>query len=398
MVSWEFPPKVIGGLGRHVAELSQALAQLDVELTVLTVGNEGDEWEQKGRLLVKRVRDHFPPAMVFPETVAQGNSAMLQGVLEMVVQGRSFDIVHAHDWLTAYVARGIKHGLGIPLIATVHATEYGRHGGLFNDLQRHISDIEWWLTFESWQVICCSQAMHQELTDIFQIPQDKLHVIPNGVPIPKDYDTPQSIAAIRRRYAEETDSLIFFIGRLVHEKGADLLLHAFAQLLASHPQCVLVVAGRGPEEGRLRDTARALGIDSRVRFAGYISDDERNKLYQAAEIAVFPSRYEPFGIVALEAMVYGTPVIAAGVGGLSEVIHDGGNGMLFPSGDAAALARRMAWLLESPGERRRLGDTGKETVAAHYDWRKIAEQTSEVYRQVLQQSGNHMLRGELKSL
>ena len=178
----------------------------------------------------------------------------------MVAEGRRFDLIHAHDWLTAHAARAIKHALHIPLIATIHATEFGRYGGLFNDLQRHISDIEWWLAFEAWRVICCSRSMHAELQRVFQVPNDKLNIVPNGVSLEPRSVGRDEIHSVRRRYAADHERLLFFVGRLVHEKGVDILLRALPHVLASHPQSVLVIAGKGPERDRLNALAHDLGV------------------------------------------------------------------------------------------------------------------------------------------
>lgn len=383
----EYPPNVVGGLGRHVAELTGALAEKGVSVTVLTSLRPNDaegEGQEAAGLYVRRVNDHAPAALNFTEEVVQRNVALLQAALQLLAEGRRFDLVHAHDWLTAHAARTIKHALGIPLIATIHATEYGRYGGLFNDLQRRISDIEWWLAYEAWRVICCSRAMHGELQRIFQVPSDKLSIIPNGISIETPTARREEIKAVRRRYgAADDERLLFFVGRLVHEKGVDVLLRALPFVLASHPSTLLVVAGKGPERDRLGALANDLGVAARVRFAGHISDEERNTLYQAAEAAVFPSRYEPFGIVALEAMAFGAPVVAARAGGLAEVVEHGRTGLLFQPGDPKSLAEQIITLLDSPSLGQSMVQRARQVVAERYSWSHVADETLAVYRHVL---------------
>lgn len=383
----EYPPNVVGGLGQHVAELTRALAAAGTQVTVLTAlgsHDNGEEREVGGLLAVRRVRDHAPGPLSFSEEVVQRNVAMLEAVLSSVAQGQRFDVVHAHDWLTAHAARAVKHALKIPLIATIHATEYGRHGGLFNDLQRHISDIEWWLAYEAWRVIACSRSMHAELQRIFQVPRDKIDVIPNGVSLkPSDAERAE-IQAVRRHYANDHERLVFFVGRLVFEKGVDILLRALPHVLASHPHTIVVIAGRGPERDALAALAHDLGVASRVRFAGYISDEERNTLYQAADVAVFPSRYEPFGIVALEAMALGAPLVASGSGGLAEVVEHRQTGLLFHPGDPRSLAEQLIAALDSPSLCRAMSHRALQVVTERYSWRRIAQQTLEVYRSVLE--------------
>lgn len=383
MLSWEYPPHVVGGLGRHVAGLSRALADGFAQVLVVTCANEGPEEEVHGDLEVVRVRFGEPAGLHFPESVAQRNAGLLQGVLRRVGSGWRPDVVHAHDWLTAYAARAVKHAFDIPLIATLHATEFGRNRGLYTDLQRHISDIEWWLAFEAWRVICCSEAMRSELRTIFQLPLDKIRVIPNGVDFPERREDAARIAAVRRRFAGDGEKLLFFVGRLVYEKGVDLILRALPRVLERHPQTVLVVSGRGPEEGGLKRLAQELGVGERVRFTGYISDDDRNTLYQAADVAVFPSRYEPFGIVALEAMAFGLPVVAARVGGLAEVIDADRTGLLFEADNPWDLAERLGEALSNPGLRASLAENARRLVASEYHWARVAERTADVYRELL---------------
>ena len=377
MLSWEYAPDVVGGLGRHVTSLSRALARLGHRVTVVAPGVAVPDAGAEDGIEVVRVQDVAPPALDFPERVAQRNAGLLQGVLSAAASGRKFDLVHAHDWLTAYAARAAKHGLGIPLVATIHATEHGRNGGLFTDLQRHISDVEWWLTYEAWLVICCSRAMQRELRDVFQVPDDKVRVVPNGVDPPGE-ERDGGLSGERPDHP-----VVFFVGRLVYEKGVDLLIAAFREVLREHPAAELLIAGKGPEEPRLRELAHALGIEAHVRFLGYIPDGERNRLYRLADAAVFPSRYEPFGIVALEAMSYGAPVVAACTGGLAEVIEHGRTGILFEPGNAEALAGELSALLKSDKARKALGGAARRHVTAAYGWDRVAEATVDVYREVV---------------
>ncbi|MCL6613355.1 MAG: glycosyltransferase family 4 protein, partial [Firmicutes bacterium] len=187
MLSWEFPPVVVGGIARHVQDLSLALTRQGLEVTVLTAGpGEAPPVEKLGGLTIHRVRSENPRPLDLVGEVMQLNLNMLQRALGLAAGGRRFTLVHAHDWVTAYAAKALKHGLDLPLFATVHATEWGRNNGLHNDLQRYISDVEWWLCYEAWRVICCSHYMREELRRVFQVPEDKLRLIPNGV-YPEDF-------------------------------------------------------------------------------------------------------------------------------------------------------------------------------------------------------------------
>ena len=170
MVSWEYPPKIVGGLGRHVEGLSEALVRAGHEVTVVT----GDSPKLPEKQVVQgvevlRALPHKPPGRDFVEEVMLLNFNMVERMVsELVGLSTAFDVVHVHDWLGAYAGKLFKHALRLPLIATIHATEFGRNGGLHNDLQRHISDLEWWLCYEAWQVICAA-AIWKEKSNTFLV-------------------------------------------------------------------------------------------------------------------------------------------------------------------------------------------------------------------------------------
>jgi len=317
MLSWEYPPKSVGGLARHVYDLTNALASIGVDIHLITSGGMGaPHFEEINGVKVHRVEPYRVSSPDFVTWVAQFNVALLEKAIPLMASNYDFQILHAHDWLVAYAARAIKHAGRLPLVVTIHATEYGRNNGLHNDTQRHISDIEWWLTYEAWRVICCSHFMEDEVKRVFQLPQDKIAVIPNGV-APGNFKT-LSKNARRSDYAAPDEKIIFYVGRMVQEKGVQVLLDAAPEILAHYPQAKFIIAGKGPYLDALKNQASALGIANRVYFTGYISDEVRNSLYSWADVAVFPSLYEPFGIVALEAMAARTPVVVSDCGGISE--------------------------------------------------------------------------------
>ncbi|BAS27135.1 glycosyl transferase family 1 [Limnochorda pilosa] len=383
MLSWEYPPRVVGGLARAVAGLSRALAAGGVEVRVLTLGEAGSPFrEEDGGVEVIRLRNGFPPAPDLVTAVAHFNFDALQEAIAL--SGRGFDLIHAHDWLVAYAARTLKHGFRVPLVATLHATEHGRNRGIHTPLQRYIHDMEWTLTYEAWRVILCSSAMREETARLFNLPADKTLVLPNGVEpdelaVPADED----LAAFRRMHAAPDQTLILAMGRLVPEKGFDVLLDAFRLVLDRFPRAKLVIAGEGPHRAALEERAGRLGVAPHVYFKGFAADPVRNRLLHVADVAVFPSTYEPFGIVALEAMGAGLPVVASRCGGLPEVVEHGETGLLVPAGDPAALADALVPLLLSPGLREHLGRRGRERVAARFGWRRVAERTLEEYQRVL---------------
>lgn len=381
MLSWEYPPKSVGGLAQHVYDLSKALANLGVEVHVLTCGLAGvPDYERVNEVHVHRVTPYHISSPDFVTWVAQFNVAMLEKAMPLV-KDIQFDLLHAHDWLVTYAARALKHAYNLPLVCTIHATEWGRNYGLHNDTQRHISDVEWWLAYESWRVICCSYYMKRELQNIFQVPEDKLNVIPNGVN-PENFAVKQHKTS-RNNYAAPNEKIIFYVGRLVREKGVQVLLDAAPKVLSRHPNTKFVIAGKGPHQEALRQQAVQLKIAHRVYFTGYIDDDTRNSLYSWSDAAVFPSLYEPFGIVALEAMAARTPVIVADTGGFSEIVVHGRDGLKFYPGNPNSLLDMILKIFYEPGLAKRLKDNAYEKIRQHFNWHHIAEATASVYRDVL---------------
>lgn len=381
MLSWEYPPKVVGGLARHVQELSETLAERGHEVHVLTSDCSGEPLETtKNGVYVHRSRGGYPVSGDFYASVLTLNFAMLERIVALGLEAPS--VIHAHDWLVAYAAAALKHAWHRPLVATIHATEWGRNQGLHNDLSRRISDAEWWLTYEAWQVITCSFHMRDEVRGVFQVPVDKISVIPNGVKRQLFQKAPGA-AAIRERFAGPGEKLVFFVGRLVREKGAGVLLEASPKILHYAPGTRLVIAGTGPLADELRDRAVAQGVSDRVHFPGFIDDATRNALLATADVAVYPSTYEPFGIVALEAMAAGTPVVVSDTGGFSEVVVHGVNGLKAYAGDADSLANNVLTLLHNPDLAKELAAQAMEDVRDDFDWAGIAASTEGVYRRVL---------------
>ena len=382
MLTWEFPPKSVGGLARHVYDLTAALSRQGVEVLVFTCGAPGvPEVEEIFGTTVHRVHPYTTGTPDFITWVMQFNIALLERAFPVIEKARDLSVVHAHDWLVAWAGRVLKHAYRIPLIATIHATEFGRNNGLHNQTQRFISSIEWWLAYEAWHVIVCSRYMENELKYVFQVPQDKLTVIRNGVE-PGNF-VPANDQISRDWFSAPDEKIVFWVGRLVREKGVQVLLAAAPKILTYHPQTKFIIAGKGPYEQELRRLADQLGLADRVYFTGYVDDDTRNALYSWASVAVVPSLYEPFGLVALEAMAAKTPVVVADTGGLGEIVRDGYDGLKCPPDNANALADRVLKILLDPDFAERLKERAYRKILEECNWDDVARRTKEVYNQVL---------------
>jgi glycogen(starch) synthase len=342
---------------------------------------QSEQTEYVHGVRVYRVNQFYPKSVNFLDEVHFMNHHLVQKGAELL-RNVDFDLIHAHDWLVAPSAKVLKHAFEKPLVSTIHATEWGRNNGLHTDLQRHISDLEWWLTYESYRVICCSEYMRQELRRIFQVPEDKLSVIPNGVRAGDFANVHDNLDAWRNNWATPEEEIILYVGRHVYEKGIDLLLSAAPKILTYRPQAKFIIAGRGPLTDELKRQAWDLGLGSKTLFPGFVDDLTRNSLYRLADAAVFPSRYEPFGIVALEAMAGDAPVVVSDVGGFGETVEHGNNGLTFYAGNANSLADNILQVLGDKALARSLKAQAAQDLKEKYDWNQIAKKTVESFEQV----------------
>ena len=315
------------------------------------------------------------------------NQALIGAAQAVIARHGPFDLIHNHDWLTAQAAWTLKHAHKLPLVATIHATERGRgRGTLWGALPNLINDTEWRLTYEAWRVICCTRYMEQEIVDYFQAPAEKLDIIPNGVdPRPFEALDKEDLSAFRTRYAQPYEELVFSVGRIVAEKGIETLIRSAAIVAQKRPNCKFVIAGKGPELDAMRQLVNTLGLTQTVIMAGFISDDDRNRLYKVADCAVFPSLYEPFGIVALEGMAAHTPVVVSEVGGLREVVEHAQTGITVYPGDPASCAWGILHTLEHPDWAALRVANAIKAVHTTFDWQTIAKQTTQVYERVIQE-------------
>jgi glycogen(starch) synthase len=215
--------------------------------------------------------------------------------------------------------------------------------------------------------------MRDEVVGAFQLPATKVHVVPNGVD-PDDW-VPGPIAG--RRGPDQP--LIVSWGRVQYEKGFQTLVHALPDVRSAIPGVRAVIAGRGSYLSDLRATAQAAGVADICEFPGFIPDDDLKDLLHRATVAVIPSFYEPFGIVALEAMAAGAPVVAAASGGLVEVIDGTGAGLLYPPGDTGALSGTLRHVLADPLALANQQAAAFALLESHYTWDKVAAATVPVY-------------------
>lgn len=388
LLSWEYPPYVVGGMGRHVAELVPALGKLNVAgeplyvdvVTTRYAGGKSIE-QVNERVTVYRV-DAMPLSPLdHYNSVVASNAALVEQARKLIRQ-YTYAVIHIHDWLTATAGMTLKHEHKLPLVTTIHATERGRHQGhLPSDTSRQINRLEWQACYESWRVVACSNFMRQELQSYFGVPSDKVSIIVNGIDFDVlHYTTPETTRSMRQRYGPNGERLIFFVGRITHEKGLQVLIRAVPKILEKYPNIRVLAAGKNSE--KMWPMAQELGVGHAMTFLGYISDEKRDHLYQSVDVAVFPSLYEPFGIVALEAMALGCNVIASHVGGLGEVVQHQQNGLTVYPNDPDSITWAVDHLFSHPLEAQRLRELARQQTRLLYNWEKIARQTASLYQRV----------------
>ena len=292
-----------------------------------------------------------------------------------------FDVVHGHDWLVAVAGDHLANRFRCPLVVTVHATEYGRHQGWVDKHpQSHIHGVERWMTNRAERVITCSAYMREHVADIYGLDESKVTVIPNGID-PADLEPVADLGELRARFAEPDQRLVLLVGRLVYEKGFQLALEALPGLIERVGDVRFLVAGSGTHEQELKAAGGGARVSSpHGTFLGWIGDDVLHSLYRIADLTVVPSIYEPFGLVALEAMASGCPCLVADTGGLREVVTEE-VGLRFRSRDPESLGEMAERLLTDAALRDRLVAEASEHVLT-FDWSDVAERTAEIYAEV----------------
>lgn len=389
MLSWEYPPKIVGGISRHLFDLSHALAAQGVEVHVITCEHPGAPAEAvEDGIFLYRVTPQGQ-ANDFIHWVHLLNDAMrvrAETLIPTLLDASAADpiVLHAHDWLAHFSASALKHKFHLPLVATVHATEYGRNNGINTPIQKYINSVEWELQNEAWRVIVCTDFMRRECQHALQTPWDKMDVIYNGVDAAKfqlpDF-TDEEKAAFRARYAAPEEKIIFFVGRMVREKGVQVLIESLPKVRWGYHDAKLLICGGGHRD-HLVNLAAYVGMEQHVYFAGFVPDDDLLKIYSIIDIAAFPSLYEPFGIVALEAMAAHVPIVVSDAGGLPEVVQNGVTGVTTYVGNSNSLADGLLQLLHDPAGAQHMAEAAFARLQTDFNWNHIATQTVSVYERV----------------
>jgi glycosyltransferase involved in cell wall biosynthesis len=385
MLSWEYPPRVIGGISPHVYSLSRSLAEVGVKVYVVTCDfPDAPAHETIDGVEIYRIDSYKTPSPDFATWVYLMNLNMQKeaAALTASLPGK-IDIFHAHDWLVATAGIGLKHVFRKPLLVTMHSTEVGRRDGTHTATEKMIHETEAWLTYEAWKVICCSDYMVQHVKWAFGLPDNKLVMVPNGVN-PRVYETvsSQTLESLRREFALPEEKLVLFVGRLVYEKGAHVLINAIPKILEK-VNAKFVIVGSGYMKEQLSTIVRSMGLEHKVLFTGFVEEESLIKLQCCADVAVVPSLFEPFGIVALEAMAAKSPVVVSDTGGLSEIVEHDVTGAKVYANNVESMAWGITKVLLDEKYRNNLRENAYKRIQERYDWEKIAQQTRQIYERVL---------------
>lgn len=378
MLSWEYPPFVIGGIAAHVDGLARAMVRGGHEVVVLSLQRHepgsapvpDDEVVEGVRVLRASTDLPWLPEDDLVARMASANHQIV-GLAARLGDWRP-DVVHAHDWLVAWAGDTLKTLWDKPLVATIHATERGRHGGhVPPGMPAAINAIEWWLTYQAREVIACSKFMVREVVNGFELPVEKVHLVPNGVD--------PALWALPTKNAPEREALVVAWGRVQYEKGFQVLVRAIAELRARVPHVRCIIAGRGSYLPELQTQIDVEGVTDIVDLAGFVPDDDLRAILQRAGCVIIPSLYEPFGIVALEGMAAGAPTIVARTGGLAEIVEGTDAGLLFEPGNHHDLADRIHQVLTDPKTAATMRKKAAKLIKDHYTWEAIAASTVGVY-------------------
>jgi len=387
MLTWEYPPRIIGGISPHVYYLSKSLVRSGLKVYVVTCDFPGAaQHEVIDEVEVFRIDSYKNPSPDFATWVYLMNINMQKEAAAIVKNiGGRIDVFHAHDWLVANAGIGLKHVFRKPLLTTIHSTEIGRRNGIHFDYERMIHETEAWLTYEAWRVICCSAYMVSHVRWAFGLPEDKLVMVPNGV----DFEAyakvkNDDLSSFRSKFALPEEKIVLFVGRLVYEKGVHVLISSVPKVLGK-VDAKFVIVGNGYMKEQLLNIVKSMGVANKVMFTGFVDDETLRKLQSCADVSVVPSLFEPFGIVALEAMAAKSPVVVSDTGGLSEIVeHDVTGVKVYPE-NPDSLAWGITKVLLDESYANWIRSNAYKKIQEKYNWGKIAQQTQNVYEAILKE-------------
>lgn len=385
-VSSEYPPQKVFGLGRYVSDLARELVVQGHETHVLTnsLGKPAEDVTDRG-VQVHRVDAPPPPMPPTPGAPVMAFNVHLQQRARSLGRKGLGDpeVVVSHDWLTALAGHRIAHRLDLPHVWTTHDTVYGKRFGVVEEVEDRIAfALERWAARKADLVLANSEAIGDEVIKVYKAPADRVALLHPGIDVAASESTQDDsrIRAFRSCIARPDEVLVTFAGRLDLEKGVDTLINAFKILRGRLPVARLAIAGRGVLQQTIETHVQRLGLGEQVTFCGYLEGEVLKAFYRASDIHVCPSYYEPFGLVALEAMAAGTPTVVSDTGGLRDIVSSAKVGRRVPPKDAQALADTLFELAQSPKLRTKIGLAGSAHVRRQFSWSRLALRSVELYQ------------------
>ena len=367
MIGWEYPPFKTGGLGTHCYGLTRGLADKNVIVDFYMPKTNKRAKSDKKNLNIIEVGETTVYPYDRPED-AELEGSFFESVYrynDLIVQKvkGDYDVIHCHDWLTMKAGVQLKEKLGIPLVLSVHSTEYDRSGWLHPN--QWFIDIEREGMEKADTIIAVSNFTKNVLIDKYQIPAHKIHVVYN---------------AVFHLGRSEKQGIVLFLGRLTIQKGPEFFLRAAKRILDhSEKKPMFVVAGKGDMLPKLINQSVDMGISKHVMFTGLLTEEEVNHIYRIASVYVMPSVSEPFGITALEAVSAGTPVVVSKTAGVAEALT---NCLRVDFWDVDEMANKIISLLTYDVLHSTLSYEG-EQESKTFTWDRIADETRQIYEGVL---------------
>jgi glycogen synthase len=387
MLTWEYPPRIVGGISRVVEGLSRSLTERGHEVHVITNEMPGYPAEDRDRgVFVHRVAIESPTPN-FHTWVMMMDHYFAKRAGRLVQETGGFDIVHVHDWLVQPAGSELKSFFPTTLVTTLHSLEFRRSGGIDTPESQMIDSLEWWATYESSIIIVCSRSMQNDTLAHFKVPDDKMRIIPIGIDPSKFLGRQLDRNKIKAKYGVKAEEkLILFVGRLTSQKGCEYLIRSIP-FVSRYFNVKLLIAGDGYLKGQLESLASETGVRSKTFFAGHVGDEDLTDLFLSSDVMAIPSVYEPFGVVALEAMAAHLPVVASNVDGLGEIISHEENGILVFPRDASSIAWGISRIFSDPGNTQRLVSNALKDIESKYSWKAVAEDTLNAYRDAVRKGG-----------
>ena len=378
--SWEAIHSVfVGGIGSHVTELACAPERKGHEVHVFTRMARPNHSRYECVHGVHYHRCAYVGNSDFIEEVANMCRSFVDSFLATEDYIGRFDVIHGHDWLTAQALEWINLARRHKTIFTIHSTEYGRCGNNnFGGNSKRIRHLEWLGSYCCDRVITVSNALKNEAMWLYNIPEAKTDVVYNGVSC-SDFNSWIDPGGVRRQYGiGPMDPMVLDVGRLVYQKGPDLLVSAIPYILNYHPNAKFVFVGDGEMRAEVEQQARNIGVSHATRFVGKQGSNALRDLFKATDCVCVPSRNEPFGIVILEAWSAGKPVVATVNGGPNEIVWHDVNGLKIQD-NPQSIAWGIGTIFEDFDHARWMGHNGRMTVETAFSWDTIAEETLQTY-------------------